>query len=84
MQTAIFFVFRSSVCIVSVQNITYLYVALNIFVFVKMNALFTFVDICFFMKMKNEVTLLMVLELKKVFFFIFREVISSDACIHTR
>ena len=57
MQTAFFFVFRSSVCIVSVQNRTYLYVALPIFVFVKMNALFMVVDICFFMKMKNEVTL---------------------------
>ena len=45
MQTAIFFVFLSSVSIVSVQNRTYLYVALPIFVFVKMNALFMVVDI---------------------------------------
>ena len=35
----------------------------------------------FFIKMKNEVTLFMVVELKRVIFFIFREVVSSDACI---
>ena len=47
-------------------NKVYLYVSLHIF---------------FFIKMKNDVTLFMAVELKGAFFFIFREVGSSDACI---
>ena len=66
------------------QNRAYLYDALPIFFFMKMKTLFMVVDIFFFRKMKNEVTLFMDVELKKVFFCIVREVISSDACIDTR
>ena len=35
----------------------------------------------FFFNMKNEVTGLMVVEQKSVFFFLIREVGSSDACV---
>ena len=79
-----FFIFLPSVCIVTVQNRAYVYVALHIFFFMKMKTLFMVVDIFFFRKMKNEVTLFLDVELKKVFFCIVREVISSDACIDTR
>ena len=81
MHTAICCIFLLEVCFVSVHNRVYLYVSLHIFFFMKMKTLFMVVHIFFFMKMKNEVTLFMVVELKRVFFFIFREVVSSDACI---
>ena len=44
-------------------------------------SLYVSLHIFFFIKMKNDVTLFIVVELKGAFFFVFREVGSSDACI---
>ena len=66
MQTAKFCIFLFEVCFASMHNKGYVHVSLHLFLFFNM---------------KNEVTLFIVVELKRSFFFVFREVGSSDTCI---
>ena len=61
-----FCIFLPEVCFVSVHNTVYLYVSLHIF---------------FLFYMKDDVMLFIVVELKRRFFFSFREIGFSEACI---